>query len=375
MCPITQCVMTDPMVDPEGNTYERSAIERWLAHNKTSPVTRAPLTASKLAPNRALKDILDGLAHTADAVVGHFAGEHAEEIARKTTQAQHFLAQGEFARANLESACLQDLQLRNDKSVRKHQARESAAQLEFDALVASAGALSEQAVRALSELEVEAVRERERTTAAAADVEAAFTRAESVLRAQRIVAAEAVADCGEHGLAVLAERRELLAALAAGAAAAAGTGVGAASPQAAWNPGAAALLRDFHTREATAAVRAMLTPAAAEGMTGAVSVEVQEAALDALAGFCRVLPSDANAGVGGGRAAAAVGRFSGSTQDWLRRWCSGPDQWLGSVALAQMVVLRRALRSTSLTASIKRGAEVVDLWVGPLHEHFIVTEG
>jgi len=57
-CPITQEVMQDPVVDPEGNSYERSAIEDWLSKNNTSPLTRAPLTKSQLAPNRALREII-----------------------------------------------------------------------------------------------------------------------------------------------------------------------------------------------------------------------------------------------------------------------------------------------------------------------------
>jgi len=35
--------MVDPVIDPEGNTYERSAIEDWLSKNQTSPITRNPL--------------------------------------------------------------------------------------------------------------------------------------------------------------------------------------------------------------------------------------------------------------------------------------------------------------------------------------------
>jgi len=54
VCPLTQVVMVDPVIDPEGHSYERSAIEDWLGHNPTSPVTRNPLTAAMLAPNRAL---------------------------------------------------------------------------------------------------------------------------------------------------------------------------------------------------------------------------------------------------------------------------------------------------------------------------------
>lgn len=51
--------MTDPVIDPEGNTYEREAIEKWLSDNNTSPVTRNPLTVQQLVPNRTLKRMID----------------------------------------------------------------------------------------------------------------------------------------------------------------------------------------------------------------------------------------------------------------------------------------------------------------------------
>lgn len=59
LCPITRTVMTDPVIDPEGNSYERSAIMDWLQRSSTSPVTRAPLTARDLAPNRALREAIE----------------------------------------------------------------------------------------------------------------------------------------------------------------------------------------------------------------------------------------------------------------------------------------------------------------------------
>ena len=46
-------------MDPEGNSYERTAIEQWLAKQRTSPVTRTILGPMDLAPNRALKDVID----------------------------------------------------------------------------------------------------------------------------------------------------------------------------------------------------------------------------------------------------------------------------------------------------------------------------
>lgn len=58
-CPLTHEVMHDPVVDPEGNTYERAAIEEWLKKESTSPITRTPLQASSLVSNRALRDAIE----------------------------------------------------------------------------------------------------------------------------------------------------------------------------------------------------------------------------------------------------------------------------------------------------------------------------
>jgi hypothetical protein len=57
-CPLTHELMKDPVVDPEGNSYERSAIEKWLQTNATSPITRSPLSLGDLVPNRALRDAI-----------------------------------------------------------------------------------------------------------------------------------------------------------------------------------------------------------------------------------------------------------------------------------------------------------------------------
>ncbi|CAF4946037.1 unnamed protein product, partial [Rotaria magnacalcarata] len=55
LCPITHELMTDPVIDPEGNSYERSAIESWLHQQRNSPITRTQLNMSDLRPNRALR--------------------------------------------------------------------------------------------------------------------------------------------------------------------------------------------------------------------------------------------------------------------------------------------------------------------------------
>ncbi len=38
LCPITHELMTDPVIDPDGNSFERSAIENWLKEHSTSPI-------------------------------------------------------------------------------------------------------------------------------------------------------------------------------------------------------------------------------------------------------------------------------------------------------------------------------------------------
>ena len=58
-CPITGSLMTDPVMDTEGNTYERAAIEEWLLKSQTSPVTRTSLTSDKLTPNRNIRELCE----------------------------------------------------------------------------------------------------------------------------------------------------------------------------------------------------------------------------------------------------------------------------------------------------------------------------
>jgi U-box domain len=62
LCPISYEVMRDPVVDSDGNSYEREEIEAWLKKHGTSPITRAPLTVEDLIPNRALRDLIEASA-------------------------------------------------------------------------------------------------------------------------------------------------------------------------------------------------------------------------------------------------------------------------------------------------------------------------
>ncbi|EOD08846.1 hypothetical protein EMIHUDRAFT_68076, partial [Emiliania huxleyi CCMP1516] len=55
ICPITTELMSDPVMAADGHSYERSAIERWLATKSTSPMTGETLVHSFLAPNHTLR--------------------------------------------------------------------------------------------------------------------------------------------------------------------------------------------------------------------------------------------------------------------------------------------------------------------------------
>lgn len=58
-CPLTQKVMDDPIKTPQGISYERSAIMKWLKEQDTCPVTDKPLSASQLTPNTQLQCEID----------------------------------------------------------------------------------------------------------------------------------------------------------------------------------------------------------------------------------------------------------------------------------------------------------------------------
>ena len=65
-CPITYQLMVDPVMDIEGFSYERVAIESWLSKNPISPLTRTPLQIDQLIPNRALKSFIDKIRDKVD---------------------------------------------------------------------------------------------------------------------------------------------------------------------------------------------------------------------------------------------------------------------------------------------------------------------
>jgi hypothetical protein len=58
LCPITTDIMREPMVASDGFSYERDAIEAWLARSDRSPMTNDVLTSRALIPNAALRSAI-----------------------------------------------------------------------------------------------------------------------------------------------------------------------------------------------------------------------------------------------------------------------------------------------------------------------------
>ena len=59
-CPITRDVMVDPVETSSGQTFERSAIEKWLQDgNALCPLTMSPLDTTVLRPNKTLRQSIE----------------------------------------------------------------------------------------------------------------------------------------------------------------------------------------------------------------------------------------------------------------------------------------------------------------------------
>jgi hypothetical protein len=58
-CPITHELMQEPVIDPEGSSFEKLAIENWTRANGISPISGVVLTIESLRPNRALRDLIE----------------------------------------------------------------------------------------------------------------------------------------------------------------------------------------------------------------------------------------------------------------------------------------------------------------------------
>jgi hypothetical protein len=54
-CPLTGVLMSDPVMAPDGHTYEKAAIEAWLGVAPVSPLTQQAMSTAELIPNGTLR--------------------------------------------------------------------------------------------------------------------------------------------------------------------------------------------------------------------------------------------------------------------------------------------------------------------------------
>jgi len=60
-CPITYELMMDPVIAMDGNTYEKSAIDKWFKTNNTSPIHGGDIMEKIVIPNLNLKKLINDL--------------------------------------------------------------------------------------------------------------------------------------------------------------------------------------------------------------------------------------------------------------------------------------------------------------------------
>ncbi|CAB9499924.1 U-box domain-containing protein [Seminavis robusta] len=58
VCPITQVLLQEPVIDHEGNTYERGAIFDWVQEHGVSPITRNSLSIEQLCDNTTIFEVI-----------------------------------------------------------------------------------------------------------------------------------------------------------------------------------------------------------------------------------------------------------------------------------------------------------------------------
>ena len=58
-CPITNSIMSDPVITPAGISFDRSALVEWLKTSPTNPISREPLTIDQLYPNLSLREQIE----------------------------------------------------------------------------------------------------------------------------------------------------------------------------------------------------------------------------------------------------------------------------------------------------------------------------
>jgi len=58
LCPISQEIMSDPVITPKGITYDKKSILNWLKNNSICPITKTPLQEKDLIVNYSLKNAI-----------------------------------------------------------------------------------------------------------------------------------------------------------------------------------------------------------------------------------------------------------------------------------------------------------------------------
>ena len=96
VCPITQELLRDPVIGPDGYTYERVAIETWLSSNAISPMTRQRMTTTTLTPNLALRHTIEDFlrAHPAPSTGAGAARPKPFVSAELSLTAKQFVVEG-----------------------------------------------------------------------------------------------------------------------------------------------------------------------------------------------------------------------------------------------------------------------------------------
>lgn len=80
-CPITGCLMVDPVVAADGHTYEREAILHWFSTSTISPMTGAHLSTLQVFSNFTLRRLLE---------------EHQQNISSTSPNSHYFMRQNSF---------------------------------------------------------------------------------------------------------------------------------------------------------------------------------------------------------------------------------------------------------------------------------------
>ena len=84
ICPINLTIMKDPVIMPDGQTYERKAIKKSLEISPLSPITKKPMSMKDATPNYALKSMIDKYLNTEENQLKNIENPQKIDIKSKT---------------------------------------------------------------------------------------------------------------------------------------------------------------------------------------------------------------------------------------------------------------------------------------------------